>query len=69
MAGLSTTRIAALACIAAFICLITSVSATKVTTLTDVLYNGTVTAESTSGAGSLDGQKLSSTSNYTTYEW
>lgn len=41
----------------------------KVTKLPNVLYNGSVTDETVSGSGSLDGVKLSSTSNDTTYEW
>jgi hypothetical protein len=55
----------------AFACLplFAAVAGRKVTTLPDVLYNGSVTAESVSGTGSLDGQKLSSTSNATSYEW
>lgn len=41
----------------------------KVTRLRDVQYNGTVTAETVSGAGSLDGDKLWPTTNATTYQW
>ena len=42
----------------------------KVSKLLNVLHNGTVTDETVAGDGSsLDGLKLSTTSNETTYEW
>lgn len=48
--------------------LIPSAAAT-VTNLQDVLYNGTVTAETVSSTGSLDGHKLTPAANDTSYEW
>lgn len=41
----------------------------KVNLLPNRLYNGTMTAETVSGTGSLDGLKLASTANATSYEW
>jgi hypothetical protein len=53
-----------------FVCLpLFATVAAKVTTLQNVLFNGPVTDESVSGTGSLDGEKLSSVSNISTYEW
>ncbi len=67
MGSMMSTRLSslALACLSIFA---TSVAA-KVTVFQDVLSNGTVTAETVAGLGSLDGVKLSSVSNATSYEW